>query len=208
MPTYEGWKVTNWDKAHKESDISALTGTGLGGHLNTLQVGHLLTPSVQVLCVGVGMGTWVQDVAKKGCSVWALDISQVAAAKMPANSNFTTNPKKLPTGYFDLAMSLWVAPHMSNHDLQEQLTEVIRSLTPSGLFAVHYKEPMDSKAPLDNREGADDEFFQARAAKMLRRREHFASMVGWAGGRVKETLNEQPSQFYQIVEVVAHITKG
>ncbi|KKN02483.1 hypothetical protein LCGC14_1117270 [marine sediment metagenome] len=206
-PTYEEWKRDNWNKAHRESDITALTGTGLAGHLTTLEVNSLLVPDASVLCIGVGMGVWIQDIAKRGCNIWALDVSPVAGARMPANSNFTTNPRDLPSDYFDLVMSLWVAPHMSDHDLQEQFNGVIRSLKLTGTFAIHYKEPLDSKMKVDNREGADDEFFQARSAGMLRRRKHFANMVFWAGGYVKQTTNKQSSYFYQIIEAVAHIGK-
>ncbi len=204
---YENWKQQNWDRAHRESDITALTGTGLEGHLTTLRVRNLLIPGASVLCVGVGMGKWVLETAEITDRVWALDISHVAAVRMPKNSNFTTDPQKLPPNHFDLAMSLWVAPHMSNHDLQEQVTGVVRSLKPDGVFAVHYKEPLDPNAQLDNREGASDEFSIAMSAMMLRRRKHLASMVSWAGGEVICTVNEQVSQFYQIIEAVAHIKK-
>jgi hypothetical protein len=66
---------------------------------------------------------------------------------------------------------------------------------------------LDSEASLDNREGASDEWKVARSAMMLRRRAYFEAMVDWAGGVVTDRALEMTSQFYQIIEVSAHIKK-
>jgi len=208
LGTYDDWKQSNWDKAHSESDVSALTGTGLGGHLATLEVERLLTPESTVLCIGVGMGDWVNDASKIAAKVWALDVSYLAKKKLGESIEFVTDPKRLGSDNFDLAMSLWVAPHMNNRDLRYQLGEVIRALKPGGTFAIHYKEPLDPKTIPDNKEGTQSESAVARAANMQRTRANFCLMVEHAGGYVREFTNERPSQFHGIVEVVAHITKG
>lgn len=207
MQTYEEWKQTNWDSAHSKQDLSALTGTGLQAHLATLEASHLLLPQSSVLCVGVGTGGWVAEAAEAAQDTWALDVSPVAGLCLPEQVRFITDAGLLPSNHFDVALSLWVAPHMSDHDLQEQLTEVVRAIKPEGVFAIHYKEPLDPHAVLDNRSGAEDEYRRAQSASMLRRRKHFADMVTWAKGRVKLIAAERPSSFYQVVEVSAHVCK-
>lgn len=208
MPDYKQWQKENWDRAHRENDVSALTGTGLAGHLATLGAGELFTPEAAVLCIGVGMGDWVRKATEgRPGPTWALDVSEVAGDKV-VPAYFVTDASQLPENAFDLALSLWVAPHMTDHDLEVQLREVVRSLKPGGIFALHYKEPLDEDASLDNRQGADDEYRRAESAMMLRRRRHFASMVAWAGGHVERIALEYPSHFWQIIEVSIHIGKG
>jgi len=207
MPSYEEWKKECWDRSHKEEDVSALTGTGIGGHLHTLKVKDLIQPDMSVLCIGVGTGGWIQEMSETVKEVWALDVTEFAAKNLPSKVVFTTDAKELPNNHFDLALSLWVASHMSNHDLQLQFEGVIPSLKPNGIFAVHYKEPLDASLPLDNLEGTEDEWKKARSATVMRRRGHFNEMVEWVGGRVSKTFGDDISVFYQIVEAVAHIQR-
>lgn len=206
MPTYDEWKIENWDRAHKETNVSALTGTALGGHLNTLCAVDFFIPETVLLCIGVGTGGWVAEAAERVKEVWAIDISKVAARRMPRGVTFVQFPEQLPSNKFTLALSLWVAPHMSNHDLEVQIRHVVRSLVPNGVFAVHYKQPMNDDDPIDNREGASDEWIVARRAGMLRRQGHFEAMVRWGGGKVVGYPGEIVSQFYGIREMAAHIS--
>lgn len=208
MMNYEIWKKETWDKAHQEKDVSALTGTELPGHLGTLGVVDLAKPECAVLCIGVGMGKWVHQACQQFTKVHALDVTRNAAKSIPNDVPLTLDPRELPSDTFDLALSLWVAPHMTDHDLGVQLREVVRSLKPTGVLAMHYKEPLDENAPLDNRQGAEDEWRLAGAAGMLRRRRHFDALVGWAGGRVIDRPVQCISKFHQIIEVSAHIAKG
>lgn len=208
MPTYKDWKKQNWDRAHRETDLTALTGTGLGGHLNTLHTQDLITPGASALCVGVGEGAWVRELAERVRTLWALDVSPVAAARMPEGTRFITSPGDLPQDTFDLAMSLWVAPHMSDSDLQEQLNGVVASLKSQGTFAIHYKEPLNGQEQIDNQEGEEGEYLVARSAMMLRTRERFIEMTEQAGGRVEKIVQENVSHFYQITETIAHVKRS
>lgn len=206
MTSYEEWRRDNWDRAHIEGDVSALTGTSLHGHLATLHAGSLFVDNVSLLCIGVGTGHWVKEAFERTKDIWCLDVSSHAQKNLPSDVKFTLDPTKLPSSNFDLALSLWVAPHMSNYDLQTQMNEVVRSLKKDGVFAIHYKEPLDPTVTVDNLEGTDDEWKVARRAGMLRRRGHFKQMAHWANGNV--VFNEErPSEFHQIVEVCAHITR-
>ena len=204
---YEQWRKTNWDRAHKEGDISALTGTGLGGHLATLGCTELVYPETNVLCIGVGTGKWVHELVPKVTNTWALDTSSKAKDCLPPIVEFTEDAKQLPTDYFDLAMSLWVTPHMTDHDLECQLKEVIRSLKVGGILAIHYKEPISNETTIDNLQGSEREWRRASDAGMLRRRSYFEEMVTWSGGKVVKRVSENVSHFYSIIEVSTHITK-
>lgn len=205
---YEEWKLENWSRAHREGDVSALTGTGLEGHLTALGVRNVACSESRVLCIGVGTGVWVREAKERFKSVWALDVVEEAGQSIPWADGFVTDPRRLPSNAFDLAMSLWVAPHMTNHDLEIQLREVIRSLKPGGILAVHYKEPLNDDVTIDNREGAEDEWRLASAAGIVRRRRYLADMVSWAGGKVLRYATENKSQFYRVNEVGIHIGKG
>lgn len=207
MTSYNQWKKENWDLAHLHQDITALTGTGMLPHLKTLCVEDLINKESTVLCVGVGTGSWINELAKAVKCTWALDISKEAYKNLRRPVKFIFDSKSLPDDTFDLALSLWVAPHMSNHDFEEQLKEVIRSLVPNGIFAIHYKEPLEVDSIVDNREGASDEWEVARRAGMLRRRKHFEDMVVWAGGRFSEVKLERISHYQEIIEVSAHVRK-
>lgn len=208
MPTYNQWKRDNWERAHREQDISALTGTALGGHLATLHAAEYLQPESAVLCIGVGTGVWVREAINLAADVWAMDCAEAAFKTLPELTPFVTSPAALPWDKFDLALSLWVAPHMTDLDLQDQLAGVVRALKPSGVLAIHYKEPLNDGDAVDNREGAEDEFRRAASAGILRRRRHFAELVRRAGGRITKIVDENRSQFYQIREIAAHIVKG
>lgn len=203
--TYEEWKKENWDRAHSENDLTALTGTSLGGHLNTLHAAEFVTPDASVLCVGVGTGGWIAELIPKVGAVCALDVTLLAGQCLPTIVPLFTNPRRLPLDCFDLALSLWVTPHMNDHDLQEQLGGIVRSLKSGGVLAMHHKEPLDKDQAIDNCEGTGDEWRVARAAGMLRTREGFAAMVDRAGGRVLRVADEQPSQFHRVIEVSVHI---
>jgi hypothetical protein len=140
--------------------------------------------------------------------VWAYDVTQEAGSSVvDAVDLFTTDLDALTDSLFDLAMSHYVAPHMSNHDLELQLTAVIRSLKATGILAMSYKEPLHPDQIVDNWEGEPREAVLATEAGVLRRRSHFNEMVAWAGGKVVKIVSEQPCERFQMIEVSVHIAR-
>lgn len=205
---YDLWKEQNWDRAHVEVDISALSGNSLDGHLAGLAAQKWFTPDADVLCIGVGTGGWVTEATERTSGkVWALDVTAKASLHIPESVPLSVDQSQLPIKAFDLAMSLQVAIHMNNMDLQDQLIGVIRSLKPNGVLAIHYKEPLDDNQLVDNREGAADEWQVTRAANVLRRRKYFDRMVDRAGGVVFARPIQNPSPFFKVIDVMAHIRR-
>jgi len=190
-----------------EGDISALSGTGFGAHLSVLGLHDLFNSDCRVLCIGVGTGEWVRDCARAAQEVWALDVSPQAKRTLPEEVHFTCDSASLPANSFDLAMSHYVAPHMSDHDLEVQLNHVVPALKPDGTLGMMYKEPLTPDQTVDNWAGEPREVGLARCAGILRRRSHMAEIVAWAGGEVVQYVLEMPSEFYKMIEVTVHIKR-
>jgi len=207
MTPYDQWKRSAWDDAHATQNISALTGTGFLPHVSCLGVAEFIQPTAKVLCIGVGTGQWVRECAQKVADVRALDISPMASKNLE-EIVLVTNAEELPDSHFDLALSHYVAVHVSDHDLEVQLRNVIRSLKPSGIFAMHYKEPLRPDQPVDNWAGESKEVEVAICAFMLRRREHMKEMVRWAGGKVIKYVADIPCEAQEMREVVIHIGRA
>lgn len=167
-----------WQKAHEETDLRSLSGHSLHLHVECLDVADLLPTCRSVLCVGVGEGQWVRDLAKLGHQVSSLDISSLAASRVPGP--FYQAPTALPSSVFDLALSMWVTPHMDRDALEAQTREVIRALGPKGVYAMHYCSPEYSMAEPDCR----PDFFSAVSARMYRKPRTVWEMVERCGGQV------------------------
>lgn len=191
-----------WDDVHTTNDHVALTGASFARHCESLCVS--VVPGSNVLCIGIGEGPWVRDLAKVAVAS-ALDVSAVALRKVEDVATTYTSPDELPSNAFDLAMSLWVAPHVNDPDLQQQFSGVLRSLVVGGVFAVHYNEPLREDGVVDNRCGCDDEPEHIRLAAMLRRRGQFARMVECAGGRILRIVHEHAVESCQMRMVMAHV---
>jgi GT2 family glycosyltransferase len=187
-----------WDKSHILVINDRLTCNSLETHLSYL---HVDAPhkDMKFLCVGVGNGTWIKSLVPLAATVYALDITD--KVNIPPSVHLVTNLNSLPTNLFDLALSLWVAPHMNDADLAEQLRHVIRSLTLNGVYAIHYNEPLgDHPMPQEQTVGV------ARAGSMVRDRETFLAMVKNGGG-VASIVREHPHPQYQMQMVVAHVRR-
>jgi hypothetical protein len=86
-----------------------------------------------------------------GCEVHALDIVPEALARVHDCATTHLSADELAPASIDLALSHWVAPHMSADALAAQIAAVVKALRPGRLFALHYNEPdgKDPREPLD-----------------------------------------------------------
>jgi hypothetical protein len=196
MNTFDEDMLEFWAGSHEAGGIERLSCHSLDTHLASLRV-ELPSGSSSILCVGIGDGRWVSNLVDLSpqYSVWTLDIVQ----KSIAGATSRTDPASLPSDWFDLAMSLWVAPHMSDEGLAAQLRCVIQSLKRGGVFAIQYNEPT---AGWDVRQ----DIYAAQAGQMVRSRGAFLKMVADSGGRAEFVFEEDKPQYAMRI-VVAHIRR-
>lgn len=190
-----------WENAHSAVEQEKLTCNTLETHLEYLGL-EVPQPESRVLCVGVGDGAWISSLVSSCAltTVYALDISERANVQPPVF--LINNPAQLPINTFDLAISLWVAPHMNDEDLATQLRHVIKSLSDEGMYAIHYNESLaDHPMPQEQTVGV------ARAGSMVRDRETFLAMVK-AGGGTAKIVKCDPHPQYQMQMVVAHVRRA
>jgi 2-polyprenyl-3-methyl-5-hydroxy-6-metoxy-1,4-benzoquinol methylase len=136
-----------WDSAHRSNCTPDLQGylTGSAGLevWQRLLVEQFIRPATRVLNIGVGLGHCTKALAERGCLVSALDVSEVALQKVRSicqNCYAAKDIGTLPSNYFDIAISHLVTQHISNQSLVDQLREVLRSLTPDGIFAMQFAD--------------------------------------------------------------------
>lgn len=135
MKTFDVTMQEYWTEKHQAKDVGALSGHSLADHLDFLRIQP--KPTDLVLCIGVGTGDWVRELAAIQQKVpVCLDICLEALKNLWG----LTDPKNLVDNWIDCALSLWVAPHMQLSDLRYQIKHVVRSLTDGGVFALQYNE--------------------------------------------------------------------
>lgn len=140
-----------WDNAHRTQHLGNITGSAAEYELLNLKASDLAVPGARVLNIGLGTGSTTETLITMGCRVSVHDISPVAMEKFGGRVEGAYLPEdlpKLPSGYFDVALSHLVMQHMKDEDLVWQMRHVIRSLKPLGSFAFQFitawQHPRDS----------------------------------------------------------------
>ncbi len=203
MLDYREAVASFWEQAHAENSDTYMTGNTLASHCDCLCV--TVEPRSRLLCIGIGNGIWVREAAGIAADVWVLDVVQRAAKKVQDLAHCTLDAASLPKDYFDLAMSLWVAPHMDDADLEYQLRHVIPSLAPDGLLALHYNEPYPegTDVPIAGKY-SDVRITIDGRRKMLRKT--FLDLTDRLGGTVQFS-RELPSPVHGLSMIVAHVRR-
>jgi SAM-dependent methyltransferase len=130
-----------WEDAHQKGAQEWLSGTHLNELRINLNLDGLLKPNLNVLNIGVGMGVCTKELVDFGCVVDVLDISDKAIEKVKDITNkqyLASFEHALPRNRYDLVISYLVAQHMNDVNLNRQMKYVIRSLKPSGVFALQF----------------------------------------------------------------------
>jgi 2-polyprenyl-3-methyl-5-hydroxy-6-metoxy-1,4-benzoquinol methylase len=171
-----------WEHNHKKDHPFWLSGTSAQQIWSSLSINNLVLPNSIVLNIGVGLGKDTRELVNNGCIVHALDISETALERVRNVVKccwLADQLAQLPSKTFDLAISHLVSQHMSNRDLFEQMTHVIRSLKDDGIFAVQFAFPLNGRIEESNEvEG------NIRCGAVLRTMEIFDQMIQKAGGRI------------------------
>ncbi len=164
-----------WDAAHEAHHHGALSGSDPQDVFRNHRIVDCIRPGLVVLDIGVGLGGMSKHLHSVGCTVDALDVSEVAeSAVRPYVRRFylARNIECLPSGEYDLAISQLVAQHMCERNLRIQIREVFRSLKPGGLFSLHLAGA--TEGPLNN---LADEIPAGMDGAMCRTEEYALAMI-------------------------------
>lgn len=171
-----------WDKAHALKHTTWLTGSLEPEVWHALKITRLIQPGTQILNIGVGLGHCTRGLAELGAKVSALDISQLAidGVRDVIESGFLANQiSDLPQNSYDLVISNLVTQHMLDEDLETQLLHVIKSLKPSGIFAMQFAFYWDQLSPTINNTP-----YEAKAGGVCRTLGRVTELVERVGGTI------------------------
>lgn len=130
-----------WETAHQGNNELWLTGSYLHQVWEPMKILNRLTPEIKVLNIGVGLGRDTRELHDRKAIVDVLDISEAALERVKSitrNRFLSSNLSGLPINEYDIAVSHLVTQHMNDEDLIEQITYVIRSLKPDGIFGMQF----------------------------------------------------------------------
>ena len=129
-----------WEQQHELDNVRTLSGCAFDDTVDFLNVRELLVPDMHVLEIGCGLG-YVTEGFSKIAKISVLDISETALDRVRPfceSVYHIDNVKLLPTDYFDLIVCHNVVQHVPTKPLTTEFRHAIRSLKPTGTFAVEY----------------------------------------------------------------------
>ena len=187
-----------WQDFHERQEQGPLTGSKLSSYCRHLGIDRkVFRRGLRVLEIGVGFGHATREMVAAGCIVSVLDICEralVSVRDVAAACYLNERIEELPDGAFDLAVSLLVTQHMSEHDLAWQFPHVYRSLAPNGRFVVQWAgsdvvgENNDPRSILDRDPSIKGPHGIAMFnGRMVRDERYAAELVCRFGGEVVET---------------------
>lgn len=129
-----------WEQQHGIDNVRTLSGCAFDDTVDFLNVRELLVPDMRVLEIGCGLG-YVTEGFSKLANISVLDISHTALDRVRPfceSVYHIDDVDSLPTDYFDLIICHNVVQHVPTAELTQELKHAIRSLKPTGTFAVEY----------------------------------------------------------------------
>jgi len=129
-----------WEQQHGLDNIRTLSGCAFDATVDFLNVRDLLVPDMHVLEIGCGLG-YVTEGFSKIAKISVLDISKTALDRVRPfceSVYHIYDVESLPTDFFDLIICHNVVQHIPTKPLTTELEHAIRSLKPTGTFAVEY----------------------------------------------------------------------
>lgn len=129
-----------WEYQHGIDNERTLSGCAFDETVDFLNVRELLVPDMRVLEIGCGLG-YVTEGFSKVAKISVLDISESALDRVRPFCESVyqiADVESLPTDYFDLIICHNVVQHVPTEPLKKELEHAIRSLKPTGTFAVEY----------------------------------------------------------------------
>jgi SAM-dependent methyltransferase len=194
-----------WNAAHRDTEVKWLSGYPGPEIWERLEVTDRIVPGAIVLNIGVGTGRCTRDLHAQGCIVHALDISPEATAKVEditAATYLASALDRLPANTFDVALSHLVAQHNLDEPLLAQMRAVIRSLKPSGIFAMQFSKPVGNQILIaPNTESA-------MGGSVWRTPEKVHRMIEASGGRAARSVPKEFSDEKAWAWHVVHVAKA
>lgn len=169
-----------WNQQHKNLEIRFLSNYPGEKIWRYLEIENYIMVNNRVLNIGIGTGRCTKDLKNAGMKVYGLDISEIPLERIRNIVEacwLITECDKIPSDFFDLAISHLVVQHTPTDGLTDQFREVIRCLRPTGIFAVQFASPVagcESKETL----------FNLKLGEVLRTPEYMECLVNSVGGEV------------------------
>lgn len=205
-----------WNAAYQENNLSSLGGHNLDAHIAALRLQGMIGNGMKILCFGVGTGVWIQELRDRYdlADLTVVDISAHALLDINPFCSVAITPETFENcryrDKFDIAMSLWLSPHMKRQSLINQIQAVIPALKKNGIYAIHYNEPFPGTT-------FDEDVFikkypneaEALRSGLLRiARNDFSGIVKKAGGIVSKHFIWHEAKDYDELVCVAHLSRA
>ena len=169
-----------WNEQHDQDNERTLSGCGFDATVDFLNIKDLIVPGMRVLEIGCGLGYVTQGFAEIA-KISVLDISDSALDRVRPiceSVYHIDNVESLPSDYFDLIICHNVVQHVLTASLVNELKHAIRSLTPTGTFAIEY---VWADGTEDN--GLDPDPKWATAGHLCRSDKFMINLVNELGGK-------------------------
>jgi SAM-dependent methyltransferase len=152
-----------WNECHETPGSLYISNYGGRSLWKAMNIRRRVRWRRKVLEIGVGDGKNIRSLRRRGCKVYALDITPAAFEKVKGLTTETwLAPENLPDNFFDLAISHLVTQHIDNGTLELQVRNVLRSLRTGGLLAMQFADWMGIATDYD-------ESFQFQQSGTVRR---------------------------------------
>ena len=171
-----------WEEQHEKHEIRYLSDYSGEDVWKYLMIEPYLVSNANVLNIGVGTGRCTWHLKESGVNVYALDISEKALENVKPfveGSWLTSEYDKMPSDFFDVAISHLVIQHMTDDAVLEQLKGVLRSLKQTGIFAFQHASPYPNDDLLYN-----ESLEYQKAGAIIRTREHIKELIVNSGGEI------------------------
>ena len=182
-----------WEEHHSNNAERWLTGSSVKHYETFFQV-----PLADAIMLEIGVGLAVASIplACRNKELHCVDISRRALKRVEGKVTktwHTSEIDQLPKNYFDIAVSMLVAQHVSDAELQRQLDCIIPALKEDGVFLLQFSDGENW--------GYEQLEHSQRVGQSVRTPETAKELIDKAGGIV---TMEVPPEHYAHAQLTWH----
>lgn len=195
-----------WENAHRSGAHLWISGTPPREIYTRLNISEVVSrDKLSILNVGVGEGYCEVDLTNKGHSVDSLDISRSALMRVRnyVREGFLS-AHDLQSNRYDLIIHHLVAQHMSCKDLEVQVTQLVRSLSRTGVIALQFASSQ-SDHTLTTSNQSESVLMQGG---VLRSKTSIKGIANVSLGKLENFFDNENWSHSDCRFVTAHIVKG